>query len=191
MPITQLANIANIIQSTAASAERVFELLDEQEEEPDGTMEAGRGIRGDVAFESVDFGYKPEVPLMKGLSIEVKSGQTAAIVGPTGAGKTTLVNLLLRFYELDGGRITIDGRDIRQLARGSLRSLFGMVLQDTWLYKGTIRDNIAYGRRRRPTPKSRMRPVRRMRISSSARFRKATRPCSTRTPATCPKGRSS
>ncbi|SIQ31170.1 ATP-binding cassette, subfamily B [Paenibacillus sp. RU4T] len=147
MPITQLANIANIIQSTAASAERVFELLDEQEEEPDGTMEAGRGIRGDVAFESVDFGYKPEVPLMKGLSIEVKSGQTAAIVGPTGAGKTTLVNLLLRFYELDGGRITIDGRDIRQLARGSLRSLFGMVLQDTWLYKGTIRDNIAYGRR--------------------------------------------
>ncbi len=147
MPITQLANIANIIQSTAASAERVFELLDEKEEEPDGTMEAGRGIRGDVAFESVDFGYKPDVPLMKGLSIEVKSGQTAAIVGPTGAGKTTLVNLLLRFYELDGGRITIDGRDIRQLARGSLRSLFGMVLQDTWLYKGTIRDNIAYGRR--------------------------------------------
>jgi len=146
MPITQLANIANIIQSTAASAERVFELLDEQEEEPDGTSEAGRGIRGNVAFESVDFGYKPEVPLMKGLSIEVKSGQTAAIVGPTGAGKTTLVNLLLRFYEVDGGKITIDGRDIRQLTRGSLRSLFGMVLQDTWLYKGTIRDNIAYGR---------------------------------------------
>ncbi|MGK9252034.1 ABC transporter ATP-binding protein [Paenibacillus humicus] len=146
MPITQLANIANIIQSTAASAERVFELLDEQEEEPDGTSEAGRGIRGNVAFESVDFGYKPEVPLMKGLSIEVKSGQTAAIVGPTGAGKTTLVNLLLRFYEVDGGKITIDGRDIRKLTRGSLRSLFGMVLQDTWLYKGTIRDNIAYGR---------------------------------------------
>lgn len=146
MPISQTAQIANIIQSTIASAERVFELLDEEEE----VTEADRGWparpAGEVRFEHVKFGYKADTPLIEDLNIEVRAGQTVAIVGPTGAGKTTLVNLLMRFYELDGGRITIDGTDIADLRRGELRSLFGMVLQDTWLFNGTIRDNIAYGR---------------------------------------------
>lgn len=147
MPITQTANIANIIQSTIASAERVFELLDEVEESPEaaGSLKQS-AVRGDVEFRHVRFGYKEDAPLIEDMNIEVKSGQTVAIVGPTGAGKTTLVNLLMRFYELNGGAITIDGRDIRELERGKLRSLFGMVLQDTWLFNGTIRDNIAYGR---------------------------------------------
>jgi ATP-binding cassette subfamily B protein len=147
MPITQTANIANIIQSTLASAERVFELLDETEESPDA---AGRGNvarpRGEVEFRGVNFGYNPDKPLIENMNIAVKSGQTVAIVGPTGAGKTTLVNLLMRFYEVGDGAITVDGRDIRDMERGRLRSLFGMVLQDTWLFNGTIRDNIAYGR---------------------------------------------
>ncbi|MHA6482562.1 ABC transporter ATP-binding protein [Paenibacillus sp. strain BS8-2] len=147
MPITQTANIANIIQSTLASAERVFELLDESEESPDA---AGRAAverpRGDVEFRGVNFGYNPEKPLIENMNIAVRSGQTVAIVGPTGAGKTTLVNLLMRFYEVGDGTIQIDGKDIRELQRGQLRSMFGMVLQDTWLFNGTIRDNIAYGR---------------------------------------------
>ncbi|MFC4100510.1 ABC transporter ATP-binding protein [Paenibacillus xanthanilyticus] len=155
-PITQTAQIANIIQSTIASAERVFELLDETEEVPEianaiavaaspkaGTSSASQG---NVRFEHVKFGYKEDAPLIADMNIDVRSGQTIAIVGPTGAGKTTLINLLMRFYELNGGRITIDGTDITKLARGDLRSLFGMVLQDTWLFNGTIRDNIAYGR---------------------------------------------
>lgn len=146
-PITQLANIANVIQSTIASAERVFEVLDEEEE----TAEALKpGVvhqpRGEVRFEHVEFGYRPEKRLIEDISLDVKPGQTVAIVGPTGAGKTTLVNLLMRFYELDGGRITIDGVDISQMRRSDLRKLFGMVLQDTWLFNGTIRDNIGYGR---------------------------------------------
>ena len=99
-----------------------------------------------MRFEHVHFGYKPDAPLIEDLNIDVKPGQTIAIVGPTGAGKTTLVNLLMRFYEVDGGRITVDGVDIRDMRRGDLRSIFGMVLQDTWLFNGTIRDNIAYGR---------------------------------------------
>jgi ATP-binding cassette subfamily B protein len=147
MPITQLANIANIIQSTIASAERVFELLDEEEEVPEA--ENAKIIqlpRGEVQFHDVKFGYKEDVPLIEQMNIDVKSGQTIAIVGPTGAGKTTLVNLLMRFYELNGGKITIDGVNITQLRRGDLRTMFGMVLQDTWLFQGTIRDNIAYGR---------------------------------------------
>jgi len=146
-PIVRTANIANIIQSTIASAERVFELLDETEEIPDS--EDAKVIEspgGEVAFEHVSFSYKKEAPLIEGLNIHVNPGQTIAIVGPTGAGKTTLVNLLMRFYEIDGGGITVDGVDIRELARGHLRSIFGMVLQDTWLFHGTIRDNIAYGR---------------------------------------------
>jgi ATP-binding cassette subfamily B protein len=146
-PITQTANIANILQSTVASAERVFELLDEQEEQPDPaypqTVETPKGA---VEFRAVDFSYQPETRLIKQLSIDVQPGQTVAIVGPTGAGKTTLVNLLMRFYELDGGTITVDGVDLRAMKRGDLRRLFGMVLQDTWLFKGTIRENIAYGR---------------------------------------------
>ena len=146
-PIAQTANIANILQSTIASAERVFELLDEPEETPDApnarTLSA---INGEVKFEGVRFSYKPEELLMEDMNIEVKPGQMIAIVGPTGAGKTTLVNLLMRFYEIQGGKITIDGVDIREAARGDLRRTFGMVLQDTWLFHGTIRDNIAYGK---------------------------------------------
>jgi len=149
MPITQLAGIANIIQSTVASAERVFELLDEAEETPDAAADqpaAQDGPRGAVEFRNVRFGYAPDELLFDDLSFEVKPGQTVAIVGPTGAGKTTLVNLLMRFYDIQGGSISIDGRDIRTMERGRLRSLFGMVLQDTWLFGGTIRDNIAFGR---------------------------------------------
>jgi ATP-binding cassette subfamily B multidrug efflux pump len=147
MPITQLANIANVIQSTIASAERVFELLDEEEEIPEAVnAEVISFPRGEVAFEHVRFSYKEDVPLIEDMNIDVKPGQTIAIVGPTGAGKTTLVNLLMRFYEISGGKILVDGIDITELRRGNLRSMFGMVLQDTWLFNGTIRDNIAYGR---------------------------------------------
>jgi ATP-binding cassette subfamily B protein len=146
-PIVQTANIANIIQSTIASAERVFELLDESEEVPDlADAKVLTFPRGEVAFEHVRFRYKDDTPLIDDMNIDVRQGQTIAIVGPTGAGKTTLVNLLMRFYEINGGRITIDGVDIRDIKRGALRSVFGMVLQDTWLYNGTIRDNIAYSR---------------------------------------------
>ncbi|QBD80354.1 ABC transporter ATP-binding protein [Ktedonosporobacter rubrisoli] len=146
-PITQLANIANIIQSTVASAERVFELLDEEEEIPDpATAKIIEAPQGDVQFEHVKFGYKDDAILIEDMNINVKSGQMIAIVGPTGAGKTTLVNLLMRFYELNGGKILIDGVETTQLRRGDLRRMFGMVLQDTWLFSGTIRENIAYGR---------------------------------------------
>lgn len=146
MPIAQVANIVNVLQSALASAERVFEVLDEQEEVPDaahaGTIEQPRG---EVAFHNVRFGYTDGAPLMDGINLDVKKGQTIAIVGPTGAGKTTLVNLLMRFYEIQGGSITVDGIDLRDIQRGALRRTFGMVLQDTWLFKGSIRDNIAYG----------------------------------------------
>lgn len=145
-PIAQTANIANIIQSTIASAERVFEILDEDEEIPD--KENAKKIdtpNGDVIFKNVAFSYNPQTPLIKNMNIEAHSGDTIAIVGPTGAGKTTIVNLLMRFYEIQGGSISIDGIDIRDLKRINLRKMFGMVLQDTWLFNGTIRDNIAYG----------------------------------------------
>jgi ATP-binding cassette subfamily B protein len=146
-PINQTANIANIIQSTVASAERVFEILDEPEEEPDrADARILESTNGEVKFENVSFSYKPESPLIQNLNINVKAGQTIAIVGPTGAGKTTLVNLLMRFYEIGEGKITIDGVDIKAIQRGHLRTIFGMVLQDTWLFNGSIRDNIAYGR---------------------------------------------
>lgn len=145
-PITQTASMANIIQSTVASAERVFEILDELEEIPDKVNpEVIAFTKGEVKFEEVKFGYKEDTFLIDNMNIEVEPGQTIAIVGPTGAGKTTLVNLLMRFYEINGGRIKVDGTDIRDMKRGDLRSIFGMVLQDTWLFKGTIRDNIAYG----------------------------------------------
>ncbi len=146
-PIIQVANIANVLQSTIASAERVFEILDEEEQIPD--REDAKVIKfpqGRVKFEHVKFGYKEDALLMDDLSIDVKEGSTIAIVGPTGAGKTTLVNLIMRFYEVQGGCITVDGVDIRDMKRGDLRTMFGMVLQDTWLFNGTIRDNIAYGR---------------------------------------------
>ncbi|GKX31638.1 hypothetical protein SH1V18_41180 [Vallitalea longa] len=146
-PIIQTANIANIIQSTIASAERVFEVLDEKEEIPDKKVPAiVKDLKGEVKFDHVDFGYKEDVTLINNMNIDVKKGQTVAIVGPTGAGKTTLVNLLMRFYELKSGKITIDGVNINDLRRSDLRNIFGMVLQDTWLFNGTIRDNIAYGK---------------------------------------------
>ncbi|MGQ9632405.1 MAG: ABC transporter ATP-binding protein [bacterium] len=146
-PIAQTANIANILQTTIASAERVFEILDETEEIPDKIdAKVIKSCKGEVRFQNVKFGYKEGVTLMEDMNIDVKQGQTIAIVGPTGAGKTTLVNLLMRFYEINGGKITVDGIDIRDLKRGELRTLFGMVLQDTWLFKGTIKENIAYGR---------------------------------------------
>jgi ATP-binding cassette, subfamily B, multidrug efflux pump len=147
MPIMQLSGIANMIQLTVVAAERVFELLDEPEEAPDApdaTVLAQP--RGAVRFDAIGFRYKPDVALIEDLSLDVTPGQTIAIVGPTGAGKTTLVNLLMRFYDVESGSIRIDGVDIRQIKRGALRRTFGMVLQDTWLFSGTIRDNIAYGR---------------------------------------------
>jgi len=144
-PITQTANIANIIQSTIAAAERVFELLDMEEEKPVIDPVTVEKVRGQVRFEHVKFGYEDTL-LMDDLNINVQQGQTVAIVGPTGAGKTTLINLLMRFYELNDGKITIDGIDITKMSRDMLRSQFGMVLQDTWLFKGTIKDNIAYGK---------------------------------------------
>ena len=145
-PITQTANIANIIQSVVASAERVFEILDEVEEVPDSkNAKEITTPKGEVEFENVTFGYKKDAVLIEDMNIDVKQGQAIAIVGPTGAGKTTLVNLLMRFYEIDGGRISVDGIDIRDLKRENLRKIFGMVLQDTWLFNGTIRDNIGYG----------------------------------------------
>ena len=144
-PIAQTANIANIIQATIAAAERVFELLDEEEEIPEKNIHRLMNAKGAVTFEHVDFGYGDE-RLIENMNICVSPGQTVAIVGPTGAGKTTLINLLMRFYELNGGTITIDGIDTRDLPRGDLRKTFGMVLQDTWLFNGTIRDNLAYGK---------------------------------------------
>ena len=144
-PITQLASMANLLQSGAASAERVFEVLDATEEVPDGDS-ALRPTRGRVEFEHVSFSYDPAQPLISDLSLVAEPGATVAIVGPTGAGKTTLVNLVMRFYELQAGRITLDGVDIATVPRRALRSNIGMVLQDTWLFGGTIRDNIAYGR---------------------------------------------
>jgi ATP-binding cassette subfamily B multidrug efflux pump len=145
--VTQIGSMANLLQSGVASAERVFELLDADEQSPDPSPgEVPSDSSGTLAFENVSFRYDPNTPLIDDLSLVAKPGQTIAIVGPTGAGKTTLVNLMMRFYELDGGRITLDGVDISKMTRHELRSRMGMVLQDTWLFGGTIRDNIAYGR---------------------------------------------
>ncbi|GAA0420609.1 ABC transporter ATP-binding protein [Leifsonia naganoensis] len=146
-PLTQLGSMANLLQSGVASAERVFELLDADEQSADPERpQSPEGTKGRLAFEDVSFRYSPDKPLIDDLSLVAEPGQTVAIVGPTGAGKTTLVNLMMRFYELDGGRITLDGVDIAAMTRNDLRNRMGMVLQDTWLFKGTIRDNIAYGR---------------------------------------------
>ncbi len=146
-PIAQIANFANIIQSSMASAERLFEILDEQEEVLEvANAKVIEHPEGAVQFEHVRFGYSEDNVLMQDMNIDVKPGQMIAIVGPTGAGKTTLVNLLMRFYEVNDGKILVDGVDITEIKRGALRRMFGMVLQDTWLFNGTIRDNIAYGR---------------------------------------------
>jgi ATP-binding cassette, subfamily B, multidrug efflux pump len=145
-PLTQVASMANLLQSGVASAERVFELLDADEQEADPANPALPTTRnGRVEFQNVSFRYKPDQPLIDDLSLVAEPGHTIAIVGPTGAGKTTLVNLIMRFYELDAGLITLDGVDIKTMSRDDLRSQIGMVLQDTWLFGGTIRDNIAYG----------------------------------------------
>ena len=146
-PLSQLGSMANVLQSGVASAERVFELLDAEEQSPDASpAESPSSAEGRIAFESVRFSYDPVTPLIDDVSLTAEPGQTVAIVGPTGAGKTTLVNLMMRFYELDAGRITLDGVDIAKMTRADLRSRTGMVLQDPWLFGGTIRDNIAYGR---------------------------------------------
>ncbi len=146
-PLTTVASMMNLLQSGVASAERVFELLDADEESPEPPASTtGVVRRGEVAFEHVSFRYDPDTPLIEDLSLVARPGQTVAIVGPTGAGKTTLVNLVMRFYEVTGGRITLDGTDVASMRRSELRSRIGMVLQDTWLFGGTIRENIAYGR---------------------------------------------
>ncbi|MGW0835096.1 ABC transporter ATP-binding protein [Streptomyces prunicolor] len=152
MPLTQVASMANLVQSGVASAERIFELLDAEEQAPDPMpSERPEELRGLVALEHVSFRYDPDKPLIEDLSLTVSPGHTVAIVGPTGAGKTTLVNLLMRFYEVSGGRITLDGVDIARMSRDELRSGIGMVLQDTWLFGGSIADNIAYGASREVT----------------------------------------
>ncbi|MET9292097.1 ABC transporter ATP-binding protein [Streptomyces sp. NPDC003077] len=145
-PLGQVASMANLVQSGVASAERVFDLLDAEEQRPDADEPARpEHVRGEVRFEKVSFRYEADKPLIEDLSLAVRPGQTVAIVGPTGAGKTTLVNLLMRFYEVTGGRITLDGVDIAAMSREELRANIGMVLQDTWLFGGTIAENIAYG----------------------------------------------
>ncbi|MEV7506416.1 ABC transporter ATP-binding protein [Streptomyces sp. NPDC089922] len=152
MPLTQVASMANLVQSGVASAERVYELLDAPEQEPDAEVpERPREVRGRVTFEKVAFRYEPDRPLIENLSLAVEPGHTVAIVGPTGAGKTTLVNLLMRFYEVTGGEIALDGVDIAKMTRAELRGAIGMVLQDTWLFGGTIAENIAYGASREVT----------------------------------------
>ena len=147
MPIVQTSQIMNLLQSTGAAAERIFELLDEEQEKPEKDPAVPfTGVHGNVDFSHIKFGYSPENILIHDLDIHVKSGEQVAIVGPTGAGKTTIVNLLMRFYDINGGTIKIDGVDIMDMKRTELRNQFGMVLQDAWLFKGTIRDNIEYGR---------------------------------------------
>jgi ATP-binding cassette subfamily B protein len=146
-PISQIANISNVLQQTTASAERVFEFLDEKEESPDTKNPVKPGdISGEVKFDDVHFGYKPGQSIIKGFSAEVNPGQKIALVGPTGAGKTTMVKLLMRFYDVGKGGILIDGNNIKDFTRKDLRNIFGMVLQDTWLYNDTIMENIRYGR---------------------------------------------
>jgi ATP-binding cassette subfamily B protein len=145
-PLTQVASMVNLLQSGVASAERVFELLDAEEERPEEHAPLAVGGRGEVVFEEVSFRYDAEKPLIEDLSLVARPGRTVAIVGPTGAGKTTLVNLIMRFYDVDSGRITLDGVDVSTMRRADLRGRIGMVLQDSWLFNGTIRENIAYGR---------------------------------------------
>ena len=146
-PMGNITQLSAVLQSASASAKRVFEILDEQEEtQNEFNLSVPETVRGEVVFENVDFSYAPDKPLIENLNFTVKAGQTVAIVGPTGAGKTTLINLLMRFYDVSAGAIKIDGLDTKQMARSDVRSLFGMVLQDAWLYEGTIADNIRFGK---------------------------------------------
>lgn len=145
-PITQLTQVSNVLQQMAAAAERIFEFLEEPEESPDGAHARTVDAECSVEFDHVSFGYNPDVPVIKDFSAQVGCGQTVALVGPTGAGKTTMVKLLMCFYDVNGGTIRIGGHDVREFARSDVRSLFGMVLQDTWLFNGTIRENIRYGK---------------------------------------------
>lgn len=146
-PVAQLAGTASVFQQTAAAAERVFAFLAEEEETPDaGGLEALEHFKGHVEFENVNFGYEPETPVIKDFTAKVQPGQKIAIVGHTGAGKTTIVKLLMRFYDVNSGKISVDGTDIREYTRDGLRSHFGMVLQDTWLFNGSIAENIRYGK---------------------------------------------
>jgi len=147
-PVQQIAQVTNMMQSAAAASERVFEFLEEEEEEQtvEHPVTLENGVEGQVTFEHVSFGYRPDQIIIKDFSEQVQPGQKIAIVGPTGAGKTTLVKLLMRFYDVNSGRILIDGHDIREFDRRNLRECFGMVLQDTWLFNGTIMENIRYGR---------------------------------------------
>lgn len=152
-PLSQIAQGMNSMQSAAAASERVFEFLNEEELSPDAPVTELKEIRGEVEFKNVRFGYDPERTIINDFSAHVYPGQKVAIVGPTGAGKTTMVNLLMRFYEVNGGSITIDGVDIKDLTRENIHDLFGMVLQDTWLFEGTVRDNIVYSKTDAPDEK--------------------------------------
>lgn len=145
-PLTQLAQVSNVLQQMAAAAERIFEFLEAPEEEADDVRASAASVPCDVEFDHVRFGYDSAHPVIRDFSAHVKEGQTVALVGPTGAGKTTIVKLLMRFYDVDSGSIRIGGRDVREFARADVRSQFGMVLQDTWLYNATVRENIRYGR---------------------------------------------
>ncbi len=187
-PLAMLASMTNVLQSGIASAERVFELLDVDEERADVPGPALGPVRGRIEFEHVRFSYAPDKPLITDLNLLAEPGSTIAIVGPTGAGKTTLVNLIMRFYELDGGRITLDDRDIATMARAELRGNIGMVLQDTWLFEGTIRENIAFGRPTPPRTRSSPRRGRPTSTRSSARCPTGTTPGSTPTARTSPPG---
>ena len=144
-PLTQLAQISNVLQQMAAAAERVFEFLDAEEEKDEPAKILAAEVKDNVEFVHVNFSYEPGKPVITDFSASVKEGQTVAIVGPTGAGKTTMVKLLMRYYDVDSGAIRIGGHDVREFDRNDLRSMVGMVLQDTWLFKGTIRENIRYG----------------------------------------------
>jgi len=175
MPLTQLASMMNVFQSGIASLERVFEFLDADEQSAEAPVtENPPPVQGRVEFRDVTFSYNPKTPLIESLSLVAEPGQTIAIVGPTGAGKTTLVNLIMRFYELNGGAIELDGRDISSMPRSELRSKIGMVLQDTWLFGGTIRDNIAYGNPSATTRRSSRRPGQPMSIGSCTRYPRGT-----------------
>lgn len=144
-PMQMISQLSGLIQSASAAINRVFELLDAEEEIPDTSNNLDRSLTGQVSFESVSFSYDPEVPLIQNFDVDVSSGEVIAIVGPTGAGKTTMINLLMRFYDVDNGKITVDGKDIRALPRQDYRSQFGMVLQDTWLFEGSIKENLRFG----------------------------------------------